>query len=464
MMKMTTSLVTPGTKVANVGDVEAGEGTMVIDDKIVSTTVGQMNINDGVISVQPGKEIVNIEIGDTVICRFEKLQEKGGEARILVVEGKKGDVLPSQLQGHFHVTRLADRFLHTVADAVRRRDVARAVVTEVTPVVRLDFRERDDCGILHAICPSCGDTLGAEVNGDWNVACPSCNYQSYRALADNFGAGWAELEEGASSLNLSGKRWGREAEALFAHGPSGRATYIAADVREDGRERTYFRFEGQGGGGGRRQKAAPGCRLFVGGLPREVDTEQLKEMFGKHGDMTDCIVMTDDSGASRGFGFVTFTAKPQAEAAIAALDGHKINGRKIGVRDADNKEKKTSGPPKGLKLYVGNLPFDADEKAVTEFFGDKATINEVAIATDKGGKPKGFAFVFVSEKDNGEEIVKALNGTELKGRRIKVDISQSGGKKRSRGGGDKGGKSSRELRAIAEEEGRSKKRRPRRRD
>ena len=89
MMKMTTSLVTPGMKVANVGDVEAGEGTMVIDDKIVSTTVGQMNINDGVITVQPGKEIVNIEIGDTVICRFEKLQEKGGEARILVVEGKK---------------------------------------------------------------------------------------------------------------------------------------------------------------------------------------------------------------------------------------------------------------------------------------------------------------------------------------------------------------------------------------
>ena len=239
MIKMTTSLVTPGTKVANVGDVEAGEGTMVIDDSIVSTTVGQMNINDGVVTVQAGKEIVDIAIGDTIICQFEKLQEKGGEARILVVEGKKGSILPSQLQGHFHVTRLADRFLHTVADAVRRRDVARAVVTEVTPVVRIDFRERDDCGILHAICPSCGDTLVAEVNGDWNVACPSCKYQSYRALADNFGAGWAELEQGASELNLSGKRWGREAEALFAHGPSGRATYIAADVREDG-TRTYI--------------------------------------------------------------------------------------------------------------------------------------------------------------------------------------------------------------------------------
>ena len=76
-------------KVANVGDVEAGEGTMVIDDKIVSTTVGQMNINDGVISVQPGKEIVNIEIGDTVICRFEKLQERVEKHESLLLKAKR---------------------------------------------------------------------------------------------------------------------------------------------------------------------------------------------------------------------------------------------------------------------------------------------------------------------------------------------------------------------------------------
>ncbi|MEC8589721.1 MAG: RNA-binding protein, partial [Candidatus Thermoplasmatota archaeon] len=128
------------------------------------------------------------------------------------------------------------------------------------------------------------------------------------------------------------------------------------------------------------------------------------------------------------------------------LDGHRLHGRRIGVRDADNKEKRSKGPAKGLKLYVGNLPFDADEKAITAFFGDKATITEIAIATDKGGKPKGFAFVFIDEKDKGEDVVKALNGQELNGRRLKVDISQAGGKKKSQGG-----KSARELKAIAEE-------------
>ena len=203
---------------------------------------------------------------------IRKTARKRGEARILVVEGKQGDVLPHQLQGHFHVTRIVDRFLHTVADAVRRRDVARAVVTEVEPVVRLDFRERNDCGVLHAICPSCGDTLEAHVNGDWNVACPSCEYEGYRALADNFGAGWAELDQGLQPEPFR-KALGQRGRTTLCKGSSGRATYIAADVREDGRERTYFRFEGQGGGGGRGRKAAPGCRLFVGGLPREVDTE-----------------------------------------------------------------------------------------------------------------------------------------------------------------------------------------------
>ena len=124
--------------------------------------------------------------------------------------------------------------------------------------------------------------------------------------------------------------------------------------------------------------------------------------------MTDCIVMTDDSGASRGFGFVTYTEKAHADAAIKELDGHRLHGRRIGVRDADNKEKRSKGPAKGLKLYVGNLPFDADEKAITAFFGDKATITEIAIATDKGGKPKGFASSLLMKKTRARTLSRPL--------------------------------------------------------
>jgi len=469
MRIMTASLVTPGSIIAKEGEHEQGEGTALADGNIVSTVVGYVHTEQGAISVTPSKPIVEPVVGDTVLCEVVKLNEKNGEAMILCIEGKPGSIQPQHLYGQFFVTGLVDRFMHQTSDAMRRRDVCRAVIKDVEPVVRLDFRERNDCGVLHAICPPCGDTLEPHLDGDWNVRCPTCGYQAYRALADNYGAGWAELDQGASALNNAGKRWGAAAEAMFAKGPAGRATFIAADVREDGRERTYFRFEGQGGGRGRQQKAAPGTRLFVGGLPREIGTEELRELFKTHGEMTDCIVLTDDAGVNRGFGFVTYAAKAMADAAVAALDGHRINGRRIGVRDADDDKKKDRKrkEPQGLKIYIGNLPFTATAEQLQSMVAEHATVNEVILATGPGGKPKGFGFVFIAETDKGEAVVKALNKTEVEGRTIKVDIANAkGGKGGGRGGnrsGDGGGKSARELQALREEVegGKKRKRRPR---
>ena len=466
---MTASLVTPGSIIAKEGEHEQGEGTALADGNIVSTVVGYVHTEQGAISVTPSKPIVEPVVGDTVLCEVVKLNEKNGEAMILCIEGKPGSIQPQHLYGQFFVTGLVDRFMHQTSDAMRRRDVCRAVIKDVEPVVRLDFRERNDCGVLHAICPPCGDTLEPHLDGDWNVRCPTCGYQAYRALADNYGAGWAELDQGASALNNAGKRWGAAAEAMFAKGPAGRATFIAADVREDGRERTYFRFEGQGGGRGRQQKAAPGTRLFVGGLPREIGTEELRELFKTHGEMTDCIVLTDDAGVNRGFGFVTYAAKAMADAAVAALDGHRINGRRIGVRDADDDKKKDRKrkEPQGLKIYIGNLPFTATAEQLQSMVAEHATVNEVILATGPGGKPKGFGFVFIAETDKGEAVVKALNKAEVEGRTIKVDIANAkGGKGGGRGGnrsGDGGGKSARELQALREEGegGKKRKRRPR---
>ena len=469
MRIMTASLVTPGSIIAQEGEHEQGEGTALANGNIVSTVVGYVSVENGAISVSASKSIVEPAIGDTVLCEVVKLNEKNGEAMILCVEGKPGSLQPQHLYGQFFVTGLVDRFMHQTSDAMRRRDVCRAVIKEVEPVVRLDFRERDDCGVLHAICPSCGSDLHAELDGDWNVKCSNCGYQSYRALADNFGAGWAELDQGASALNNSGKRWGAAAEAMFAKGPAGRATFIAADVREDGRERTYFRFEGQGGGrgGGGRQRAAPGTRLFVGGLPREIGTDELRDLFKAHGDMTDCVVLTDDAGVNRGFGFVTYAEKSMADAAIKALDGHRINGRRIGVRDADDDKKKgrkERKEPEGLKLYIGNLPFSATQDHLRTLVAAHATVNELILATGPGGKAKGFGFVFIAEKDKGESVVAALNNTEIEGRKIKVDIANSkGGKGRSGNRSGGGGKSSRELQALREEGegGKKRRRRPR---
>ena len=331
-------------------------------------------------------------------------------------------------------------------------------------VIRIDMREDDECGVLWALCPSCGDTYEAEKEGDWNVVCRTNGERSFRALADDFGG-----ESGKAALNGAGKRWSGEAEALFAKGSAGRATYIAEDIREDGRERTYFRFEGeggQGGGRGRRQKAAPGCRLFVGGLSRDIEEDDVRAMFKKHGKITDFALMRDDAGNLRGFGFITYESKNMADAAIADLDGQKIKGRRIGVRDADapRDEKPKRARPEGARLYVGNLPFKASEDDLSALFKDHCDKVHVQWATDRSGRKKAFAFVTIQPESKGEEVVGKLNGTDFMGRNIKVDVSKPQNRdRRGNSGGKPGGKSSRELRALAEEEedAKKKKRRPR---
>ena len=219
-----------------------------------------------------------------------------------------------------------------------------------------------------------------------------------------------------------------EAEAKFAKGSAGRATFIAEGIREDGREREYFRFEGEGGQGGRgrRQKAAPGCRLFVGGLSRDVEEDEVRDMFKKHGKVTDFALMRDDAGNLRGFGFITYESKEMADAATAALNGQKIKGRRIGVRDADapRDEKPKRARPEGARLYVGNLPFKATEDDLSALFKDHCDKVHVQWATDRSGRKKAFAFVTIQPESKGEEVVSKLNGTDFMGRNIKVDVSK----------------------------------------
>ena len=80
------------------------------------------------------------------------------------------------------------------------------------------------------------------------------------------------------------------------------------------------------------------CRLFVGGLGTSITEAQLREAFGAFGPIADCVVMIDrGTGQSRGFGFVTMANRKDAGAAVEALDGSELHGRRIGVNVATDR-------------------------------------------------------------------------------------------------------------------------------
>jgi RNA recognition motif-containing protein len=84
------------------------------------------------------------------------------------------------------------------------------------------------------------------------------------------------------------------------------------------------------------------------------------------------------------------------------------------------------------KIYVGNLPFSADEESVRTLFSQHGTVDSVALISDRDtGRPRGFGFVEMSKSDAARAI-QNLNGHDLDGRALKVNEAQE--KQRSGGG------------------------------
>jgi len=105
------------------------------------------------------------------------------------------------------------------------------------------------------------------------------------------------------------------------------------------------------------------------------------------------------------------------------------------------------------KLFVGGLAYSVDSSQLEGMFSKFGKIISCDVITDRySGQSKGFGFVELEDDEKAEEAIKALNETEVDGRRISFSIakpreerpSRGGGQRRddwggSRGGGSRGG-------------------------
>ena len=88
------------------------------------------------------------------------------------------------------------------------------------------------------------------------------------------------------------------------------------------------------------------------------------------------------------------------------------------------------------KLYVGNLPFSANEDEVRELFGKHGAGTSVALINDRDtGRPRGFGFV---EMENHAAAITALDGYEMDGRALRVNVAEDKRRDSNRGGGGGG--------------------------
>ena len=90
------------------------------------------------------------------------------------------------------------------------------------------------------------------------------------------------------------------------------------------------------------------------------------------------------------------------------------------------------------RLYVGNLSFNSTEDSITEAFSqDSRKVSSVSMMTDRDtGQSRGFAFVEMASEGDAQAAIKAMDGTELDGRTLRVNEAQE--RKTGGGGGGRG--------------------------
>ena len=164
---------------------------------------------------------------------------------------------------------------------------------------------------------------------------------------------------------------------------------------------------------------------------------------------------TDPMGRPKGFAFVQFGSHKDAKKACDSLNGQDLDGRGLRInfsggapaggapqRDFGNRggDAPRGGPSSGVAgeadtVFVGNLGFKTQEWNIKQFFGSCGEISQVRIAMGDDGRAKGFAHVQFASPDAAKSAMD-LNGQELDGRAVRLDLSTSG---RGGAGGGRGG-------------------------
>lgn len=179
--------------------------------------------------------------------------------------------------------------------------------------------------------------------------------------------------------------------------------------------------------------------LFVRNLNFSTTTDRLRETFEPTEGFASARVKMKPNPKkpgqflSMGFGFLEFKSKQQARAALAAMDGYKLDGHELLLRASHksvdaaeerrkgDQAKKTAG--RKTRIIIKNLPFEASKKDVRSLFSAYGQLRSVRVPLKFDNSSRGFAFAdFVTIRE-AENAMAALKDTHFLGRRLALDFA-----------------------------------------
>ncbi|KAK1827685.1 hypothetical protein QBC39DRAFT_167554 [Podospora conica] len=190
--------------------------------------------------------------------------------------------------------------------------------------------------------------------------------------------------------------------------------------------------------------------VYVKNISPDVTDDQFRDLFTKFGDVTSSSLARDnETGKSRGFGFVNFTTHEAAAAAVDQLNGNDFHGQELYVGRAQKKHEREEELRKsyeaarlekankyqGVNLYIKNLDDDVDDDKLRQMFSEFGPITSAKVMRDslvEGGEEEAKENKDKENKKEGEES-DAEKSADAEGAEKKSDKNKKLGKSKGFG-------------------------------
>ncbi|KFY35069.1 hypothetical protein V494_06238 [Pseudogymnoascus sp. VKM F-4513 (FW-928)] len=168
--------------------------------------------------------------------------------------------------------------------------------------------------------------------------------------------------------------------------------------------------------------------VFIKNLDVAIDNKALHDTFAAFGNILSCKVAQDESGNSKGYGFVHYETDEAASQAIKHVNGMLLNEKKVFVGHhipkKDRQSKFEEMKANFTNIYVKNIPADATDDQFRELFEKFGDVTSASLARDEAGKNRGFGFVNFINHEHASAAVDELNGKDFMGQDLYVGRAQ----------------------------------------
>lgn len=174
--------------------------------------------------------------------------------------------------------------------------------------------------------------------------------------------------------------------------------------------------------------------VYFKNLPDSLTEEEFLAEFSKYGQITSSVLMKDDQGKPKGFGFANFATHDQAVKCVTEAHESDFRGHTLYVARAQQKKeremflRKTSDERanrfQGANLYMKNLDEAVTEHELRSLFEPFGTITSVKIMTNDKGQSKLFGFVCFSSPNEANKALSEMNSFMVRGKPLYVAMAQ----------------------------------------